>query len=159
MIVIGGVAVVVVRGIFIAFSNTHATAAAVVDEEDTDPPTRSWTNRAGGYYVCSHTGCSKKVDPTIFGHDCCGRCRRSRWQDCPGAERRAYDGPGGFAHNYFESLLRPGVCTVCGEPPEEHPWVFDFLAGERESGAEPGARPKPRRSDRRLGAVPQGPAP
>jgi hypothetical protein len=131
VIVIGGVAAAVVGGIFIALSKTHATAAAVVDEEDTDPPTRLWTNHAGGYYVCSHMGCSKKVNPTITGHDCCGRCRHSRWHDCLGAAQRDYDGPGGFAHTYFEVLLRPGICDVCGEPPEAHPWVFDFLTGQR----------------------------
>src|SRR2546426_10815356 len=51
-------------------TQTRATAADVVEEEDTDPPTRWWTNHAGGYYVCSHQGCSKKVNPIIFGHDC-----------------------------------------------------------------------------------------
>jgi hypothetical protein len=116
VIVIGGVAAAVVAGFF-APSNTRATAAAAVDEKDTDPPTRWWTNHAGGYYVCSH--CSKKVNPTITGHDCCGRCSRGR--GCLRAAQRDYDGPGSFAHTYFEALLRPGVCTVCGEPPEAHP--------------------------------------
>lgn len=77
VIVIGGVAAAVVGGFF-ALSNTRATAAAVVDEEDTDPPTRWWTNHAGGYYMCSHMECSKKVNPTIIGHDCCGRCSCGR---------------------------------------------------------------------------------
>ncbi|MFI0048146.1 hypothetical protein ACH4M7_34695 [Streptomyces sp. NPDC017249] len=102
-----------------------------VEEEDTEPPTRRWTNHAGGYCVCSHQGCGKKVNPTVFGHDCCGRCRSGR--NCLTAAQRDYDGPGGFAHNYFEVLLRPGVCEVCGEPPEAHPWVFDTLTGQRRS--------------------------
>ncbi|WP_143659594.1 hypothetical protein [Streptomyces sp. MP131-18] len=52
-------------------------------------------------------------------------------RDCLSAAQRDYDGPGGFSHNYFEGLMRPGVCTVCGEPPEEHPWEFDSLTGRR----------------------------
>src|SRR5699024_215173 len=36
------------------------------------------TNHAGGYTVCSHVGCSKKVNPTISSHDCCGRCSAGR---------------------------------------------------------------------------------
>ncbi|MEV6808419.1 hypothetical protein [Streptomyces sp. NPDC051132] len=71
------------------------------------------------------------MNPTVFGHDCCGRCRPGR--NCLTAAQRDYDGPGGFAHNYFEVLLRPGVCEVCGEPPEAHPWVFDTLTGQRRS--------------------------
>jgi hypothetical protein len=126
VIVIGAAAVI---GGFFALSSTRATAAAVADEEDTDPPIRWWTNHAGGYYVCSHTGCSKKVNPTITGHDCCGRCQRGR--NCLSAAQRHYDGPGSFAHTYFEGLLFPGVCTVCGEPHEAHPWVFDFRTGQR----------------------------
>lgn len=130
VIVIGSVAAAMVAGLF-ASSNTRATAGDEVEEEDTDPPTRWWTNHAGGYYVCSHQGCSKKVNPTIFGHDCCGRCWPGR--DCLSAAQRDYDGPGGFAHNYFEVLLRPGVCEVCGEPPKAHPWEFDSLTGQRHS--------------------------
>lgn len=128
VILISGMAVAVVGGFF-ALSNTRATAAAAVEEEDTDQPVRLWTNHAGGYCVCSHQGCSKKVNPTIIGHDCCGRCWPGR--DCLRAAQRDYDGPGGFAHNYFEVLLRPGVCDVCGELPEAHPWVFDSIHGER----------------------------
>ncbi|MER5345129.1 hypothetical protein ABT030_33480 [Streptomyces mirabilis] len=26
-----------------------------------DQPVRWWTNHAGGYYVCNHMGCSKRV--------------------------------------------------------------------------------------------------
>lgn len=118
---IGGVAAAVVGGFF-ALSNTRASAAGPGrDSCDaiTDPfEVRRWTNHAGGYYVCSHTGCSKKVNKTITDHDCCGRC--SRGWDCLRAAQRDYDGPGGFSHTYFEGLLRPGVCTVCGEPPEAH---------------------------------------
>jgi hypothetical protein len=128
VIVIGSVTAAMVAGL-LASSNTLATAADAVAEEDTDPPTRWWTNHAGGYYVCSHQGCSKKVNPTIFGHDCCGRCWPGR--DCLSAAQGDYDGPGGFAHNYFEVLLRPGVCEVCGEPPKAHPWEFDSLTGQR----------------------------
>lgn len=130
VVVIGGVAAAVIGGFF-AISSTRATAAAVVDEEDADLPTGLWTNHAGGYYACSHMGCSKKVNPTIIGHDCCGRCGHSRQHDCLGAAQRDYSGPGGFSHTYFEGLLRPGVCTVCGEQPEAHQWIFDFLTGQR----------------------------
>ncbi|MEU5610503.1 hypothetical protein AB0H03_17510 [Streptomyces sparsogenes] len=73
---------------------------------------------SNGYWTCSHSGCSKKVNPTITDHGCCGRCSPGR--DCLSAAQRDYDGPGSFAHTYFEGLLRTGVCTVCGEPPEAH---------------------------------------
>jgi len=125
---IGVVAAAVARGI-VAPPTTRVIAAAAAEDEDTNPPTRSWTNHAGGYYECSHQGCRKKVNPTIFGHDCCGRCWRGR--DCRSAAQRDYDGPGGFAHTYFEGILFPGVCTVCGEPPEAHPWEFDSRTGQR----------------------------
>lgn len=130
VIVISGVAVVVVGSLFASY-NSRATAAAAVEEEDTDPLSRSWTNHAGGYYMCSHRGCKKKAYPTIFDHDCCGRCRPGR--ECLRAAQGDYDGPGGFAHTYYELLLRPGVCEVCGEPPEAHPWVFDSRTGQRHS--------------------------
>ncbi|MET7593875.1 hypothetical protein ABZS84_02240 [Streptomyces sp. NPDC005481] len=131
--VIGGVAVAVAGIILIALSTPRATASSASDEEaeeDTDLLiTRRWTNHSGGYFVCSHMGCAKKVDPTIFRHDCCGRC----WpgQECRGAAQRDYDGPGHFAHNYFEVALRPGICEDCGEPPEAHHWVFDRHHGDR----------------------------
>lgn len=128
-VVVGGLAAAAVGG-FLVLSNTRATAAAEVeDEEETDRVVRSWTNHAGGYFVCSHLGCQKKVDPTVFSHDCCGRCRAGR--DCLGASHDDYDGPGGFAHTYFEGLMRPGVCVICGEPPKAHQWVFDHLRGDR----------------------------
>ena len=79
---------------------------------------RSWTNHAGGYYVCSHRGCAKKANPFIPGHDCCGRCIRGRV--CLSESQVNYDGPGTFAHASFVVVLRPGVCDVCGEPPEAH---------------------------------------
>ncbi|AWN24935.1 hypothetical protein [Streptomyces sp. NEAU-S7GS2] len=112
-----GVATAVVGG-FLALSNARASAAS--PERDSYDPFehRHWTNHAGGYYVCRHKGCSKKANPTVTAHDCCGRCWPGR--DCLRAAQRDYDGPGGFAHTYFEGLLRPGVCTVCGEPPEAH---------------------------------------
>jgi hypothetical protein len=79
---------------------------------------RLWTNHAGGYFVCSHMGCQKKADWTIPDHDCCGRCTQGR--GCRRAAQENYPGPGSFAHRYFEVLLRPGVCDVCGELPEAH---------------------------------------
>lgn len=77
---------------------------------------RSWTNHAGGYYVCGHTGCSKKADPVIPGHDCCGRCYPGR--KCLLVALNTYDGPGIFAHAYARTARRPDVCGVCGEPPK-----------------------------------------
>lgn len=127
VIVIGTVAVMAVKSL-LALADTHATATDSV-EDDANLITRWRTNHAGGYYVCTHNGCSKKVNPTIFGHDCCGRCRLGR--DCLSAAQRDYDGPGGFAHNYFETLLYPGVCDTCEEPAEAHLWVFDFIHGDR----------------------------
>ncbi|WP_051900881.1 hypothetical protein [Streptomyces aureus] len=89
------------------------------DSTGPEPVTRMYTNHAGGYYVCSHTGCSKKINHIYMtDHDCCGRCSRGR--DCMKAAASEYDGPGGFPHTYFEGLLYPGVCTVCGEGPEGH---------------------------------------
>ncbi|MFD8421031.1 hypothetical protein [Streptomyces sp. NPDC059466] len=134
-VVIGGVAVAVAGVILIALSNPRGTASSAPEEEeeaeeDSDlPVSRWWTNHAGGYFECSHMGCSKKVDPTIFGHDCCGRCRPGR--ECQSAAQRDYDGPGGFAHNYFEAVLYPGICDVCDERPEAHHWVFDGHHGDR----------------------------
>jgi hypothetical protein len=83
-----------------------------------DQSSRWWTNHAGGYYVCTHMGCSKKADWTIPDHDCCGRCRPGR--DCHRAAQQNYAGPGTFAHRYGEALLRPGRCDTCGELPEAH---------------------------------------
>ncbi|MDH6604446.1 hypothetical protein M2164_000081 [Streptomyces sp. SAI-208] len=127
VIVIGTVAAIAVKSL-LAPADTHATAADAV-EDDADMISRRWTNHAGGYFVCTHMGCAKKVNPTIFGHDCCGRCRLGR--DCLGTAQRDYDGPGGFAHNCFETLLSPGVCATCEEPAEAHRWVFDFIHGDR----------------------------
>lgn len=84
----------------------------------TDRPNRWWTDHAGGYYVCSHTGCKKKVNPTITAHDCCGRCWPGR--DCLRAAQRDYRGPGSFAHPYCEELLYPGICGICDEPRGAH---------------------------------------
>lgn len=127
VLVMGGVAALVLKSL-IASADTRAPAADAA-EEDADLITRRWTNHAGGYFACTHQGCAKKVNPTIFGHDCCGRCWLGR--DCLSAAQRDYDGPGGFAHNCFEAALYPGVCTVCDEAPEAHLWVFDFLHGDR----------------------------
>ncbi|MFD3729447.1 hypothetical protein [Streptomyces sp. NPDC058671] len=90
-----------------------------------------WTNHAGGYWRCRHMGCSKKADPTVMDHECCGRCSPGR--NCLRAAQLNYDGPGGFAHNYQEGFLEPGICTVgtCGEPSEAHIWVYDYIHGER----------------------------
>jgi len=79
---------------------------------------RSYTNHAGGYFVCSHTGCSKKVDESITGHDCCGRCRQGG--DCRQTAAATYGGPGTFFHKYWETALEADVCATCGEPPELH---------------------------------------
>lgn len=76
------------------------------------------TNHAGGYTVCSHVGCSKKVNPTISSHDCCGRCSAGR--SCLGEAQGSYSGPGSFAHDYWETLLSPGACATCGEPQTAH---------------------------------------
>ena len=79
---------------------------------------RYWTNHEGGYYVCSHMGCRKKVDSLhITDHDCCGRCQRGR--DCLNTAMNNYDGPGPFAHVCYEVLLRPGVCEICKEKVSE----------------------------------------
>ena len=86
--------------------------------DQTDRPYRSWSS--AGYYVWSHMGCSKKVNPAITDHDCCGRCRRGR--GCMRDAQENYDGPGSSYHTYWELALelRPGVCATCGEPPEAH---------------------------------------
>lgn len=88
------------------------------DHVDAPPKYSQWTNHAGGYIVCSHVGCKKKVDPAIDDHDCCGRCTRGR--SCRGHAANNYDGPGSFYHGYWETILESGVCITCGEPPESH---------------------------------------
>ena len=77
---------------------------------------RSWTNHDGGYFVCSHTGCNKKVNAVIKEHDCCGRCRAGR----PHLNKAInnYDGPGSFAHKYWEGIPKLGVCSSCGLAPD-----------------------------------------
>ena len=102
----------------LADSDTNPLDATRWSPRMTDQPYRSWTNHAGGYFVCSHLGCSKKVDPAITDHDCCGRCRQGR--DCSRDAQANYAGPGSFYHTYWEQLLRPGACATCGEPPEVH---------------------------------------
>ena len=77
-----------------------------------------WTNHAGGYLVCSHSGCSKKADPSITDHDCCGRCSQGR--DCRRTAQINYSGPGSFFHTYSEAILFPGTCSTCGESAEAH---------------------------------------
>lgn len=88
-----------------------------------------WTNHAGGYLGCSHIGCTKKANPTITGHECCGRCTPGR--DCLRDAQASYDGPGGFAHSYAGTLLYPDECSACGEPREAHPVTYNFRTGER----------------------------
>lgn len=78
--------------------------------------------------MCGHM-CSKKVNPTIVNHDCCGRCRLGR--DCQSAAKRDYDDPGTFAHNYFEASLRPGVCGGAGEPSKNTRGCSTFTTGVR----------------------------
>lgn len=126
-VVISVAAAVVVKGL-IARSNTQTQATE--PEEPTDPPTRTLTiGNGSSYYSCSHQGCHKKVNPTIFGHGCCGRCYPGR--NCSNAAQRDYDGPGRVVHNYGESPLFRGVCNVCSEPREAHLWVFNHNTGER----------------------------
>ena len=84
----------------------------------TDFTDRAWTNHAGGYYVCKHSGCSKKADWQITDHDCCGRCSLGREHRL--AAQRDYAGPGTFAHRFDVVWTRPGRCGTCGEPPEAH---------------------------------------
>ncbi|WP_331723428.1 hypothetical protein [Streptomyces atratus] len=129
-VVIGGVVITVVAGLVVL----AAARASDVDpefesSEDLPAPVNSRqprrpTNASGGYYQCTHSPCSKKMDPRITIHDCCGRCQYSSYQDCWARSRSAYTGPGRFAHNYFETLLSPGVCADCGEPRKGH-WVLD----------------------------------
>jgi hypothetical protein len=116
--VLGVVAAAVAGAVVIALSDTRAIAAAEVEDEDTEPPVRWWTNHADGYWQCGHRPCSKKISSSILDHDCCGRCWRGR--ECLVTAQRDYDGPGGFAHRYFETPQFPGVCTICDEPPEAH---------------------------------------
>jgi hypothetical protein len=35
--------------------------------------THQWSS--AGYLVCSHSGCSKKADPRVTDHDCCGKSK------------------------------------------------------------------------------------
>lgn len=92
----------------------------------------AWSS--AGYYVCSHGACSKKADPFVTDHQCCSRCLPAR--RCREEAARAYTGPGDWAHDYFETLMYPGVCDTCDEPPEAHPWIYDRHHGMR--------RPNPR---------------
>ncbi len=86
-------------------------------DEVSQTKTGQWTNHAGGYWVCSHSGCSKKADDAITDHDCCGRCNRGR--TCRQGAAANYTGPGTFFHGFSEAG-RTGQCTVCGQPREDH---------------------------------------
>lgn len=96
------------------------TAPGTPPTQDSTPEnrTRQYTNHAGGYYVCSHTGCSKKIDQSITDHDCCGRCTHGR--ACHQHAMNNYNGPGAFHHQYWGSPLSPGKCTTCGETKDAH---------------------------------------
>lgn len=68
-----------------------------------------------GEWTCDHNGCLKHrmLDLSlVVGHRCCGRCaegqahKTAAWGDAPLIE-----------HAYYEGLVTPGVCTVCGEGP------------------------------------------
>ncbi|MFF9908867.1 hypothetical protein ACF1HU_36335 [Streptomyces olivaceus] len=111
-------AALVWRLVVLAAASGSRAADADVVEEEPELVTRRWSNHAGGYYVCSHMGCSKKVTWTIPTHDCCGRCRHGR--ECLLTAQREYAGPGRFAHRFFDTWLNPGICDTCGEPPEAH---------------------------------------
>lgn len=127
VVVIGGVAITVFAGL-VVLANIRGSDDEPEPESSKDTPApvnnRRYTNASGGYAQCTHGPCSKKMDPRITIHDCCGRCRYSRYQDCWARARDAYTGPGSFAHNFHEALLYPGVCTVCEEPLKGH-WVLD----------------------------------
>jgi hypothetical protein len=115
-----GVAVALAAHFVALAVDARATRPSEADsaEEEPEPPIRLWTNHAGGYWVCSHLGCQKKANWTIPTHDCCGRCWPGR--ECLKTAQRDYDGPGGFAHRFGDTWLNPGICHICGEPPEAH---------------------------------------
>ncbi|MFJ3709994.1 hypothetical protein [Streptomyces sp. NPDC090053] len=127
VVVIGGAAITVAVGL-VVLASIRASGDDPEFESSEGIPARvndrRPTNASGGYYQCTHGACSKKMDPRITTHDCCGRCRYSSYQDCWAISHRAYDGPGNFAHDYFETLLFPGVCATCEEPRKGH-WVLD----------------------------------
>lgn len=118
--VLGGAAVATLK-VLAALSDARTTPASNDTTTPVKPDTEGfWTNHAGGYYVCSHQGCTKKKKPSITSHACCGRCRTSWLRDCLTVAQRDYDGPGNFFHTFFETLVNPGVCSVCGEGPDAH---------------------------------------
>lgn len=102
----------------VAMFGNEVVSESGVAGEDESTKSRTLTNNAGGYYVCGHLGCTKKANWTISDHDCCGRCSQGR--SCRSDAAENYDGPGSFAHRYFETIMAPGVCDVCGESPEDH---------------------------------------
>ncbi|MFC9164385.1 hypothetical protein ACFTZ8_26670 [Streptomyces fungicidicus] len=130
--VVGGVIVLARIGAIASGSGSDCNQDSTDDssgDRTAQGEEQRWSTNAGGYWHCTHIGCTKKANPTILGHGCCGRCRLGR--ECLKAAQRDYDGPGGFAHNFFDTWLNPGVCMTCGEGPEAHPYEYDRLRGER----------------------------
>lgn len=101
---------------------TDESAEAVIDRFRDDPGSFGThaSSGSGGYRACGHRACSKKAKESIRSHDCCGRCRIAQHRNCTGRAMRDYEGPGGFYHDFHEGIMKPGVCTVCGEPEEAH---------------------------------------
>jgi hypothetical protein len=65
-------------------------------ESENDPPDRPLVDQSRWRLLrVRHIGCSKKVNPTITDHDCCGRCRQGR--DCLTDAQRNYDGTAGLS--------------------------------------------------------------
>ncbi|MGC4966291.1 hypothetical protein ACLQ2H_09760 [Streptomyces globisporus] len=136
-VVIGGAAIALVGGFIVLAARASSVGPEHDDSEsngesDASRPvvpelTRRVTNHMGGYVLCSHEPCTKKIRPSITGHDCCGRCRTSSIRKCAEVAQRDYDGPGSFPHEYWESPLFPDACITCEEPPEGH-WVLDGAA-------------------------------
>ncbi|MDV5142880.1 hypothetical protein R1T08_00695 [Streptomyces sp. SBC-4] len=130
---IRGLTTVMVTTLLAVLGKRLASATPPGERHNEEPlyPLRTGrrTNHAGGYCLCAHFGCSKKANPTVMDHECCGRCSPGR--NCLNAAQLNYDGPGLVAHDYSEGFLEPGICTFCKEPSEAHIWVFDRIRGER----------------------------
>ncbi|MFD6802794.1 hypothetical protein [Streptomyces cyaneofuscatus] len=129
--VVGGVIVLARIGAFVSGSGSDGSRDSTDERigDRTGQGEQRWSTNASGYWHCTHMGCTKKANPTILGHGCCGRCQPGR--ECLKVAQRDYDGPGGFAHNFFDTWLHPGVCNTCGEGSEAHPYEYDFVRSER----------------------------